>query len=601
MILSRLDWTLLAAYFTLTLAVGLWAARRAGRSSEDFFAAGRSMPWWLLGVSMVATTFSTDTPNLVTDITRTGGVAGNWVWWAFLLTGMLTVFVYARLWRRSGVLTDLEFYELRYSGRPAAFLRGFRALYLGVFFNVMVMATVTLAAIKIGGVMFGLSPLATIAVASLVTVVVSAAGGLAGVLFTDALLFVVAMSGAVTAAVVAVRHPAVGGLSRLFAHPAVSERISLLPDFSTPETLVPLFLIPLAVQWWAAWYPGSEPGGGGYVAQRMLAAKDEGHATGATFFFNAAHYALRPWPWILVALASLVVFPDLASLQAAFPHLPARVVRDDLAYPAMLTFLPSGLLGLVVGSLAAAYMSTVSTHLNWGSSYLVHDFYRRFLRPAASQKELVLAGRVTTVGLMILAAGVALALENALQAFQVLLQIGAGTGLLFILRWFWWRINAWSEIAAMVASFAVALGLLLAHRIEWNGVRWQGWEPWQELLLGVGVTTVAWLATTFLTRPTAEATLVAFYRRIRPGGPGWKAVPGLDDPAAPTLQRWPVPWGIFCMLTGSAAIYAILFATGFLLQGRLAQAGGLTALAVVSALALHGGWRRLSRLGEGRS
>jgi len=601
MILSRLDWTLLAAYFTLTLAVGLWAARRAGRSSEDFFAAGRSMPWWLLGVSMVATTFSTDTPNLVTDITRTGGVAGNWVWWAFLLTGMLTVFVYARLWRRSGVLTDLEFYELRYSGRPAAFLRGFRALYLGVFFNVMVMATVTLAAIKIGGVMFGLSPLATIAVASLVTVVVSAAGGLAGVLFTDALLFVVAMSGAVTAAVVAVRHPAVGGLSRLFAHPAVSERISLLPDFSTPETLVPLFLIPLAVQWWAAWYPGSEPGGGGYVAQRMLAAKDEGHATGATFFFNAAHYALRPWPWILVALASLVVFPDLASLQAAFPHLPARVVRDDLAYPAMLTFLPSGLLGLVVGSLAAAYMSTVSTHLNWGSSYLVHDFYRRFLRPAASQKELVLAGRVTTVGLMILAAGVALALENALQAFQVLLQIGAGTGLLFILRWFWWRINAWSEIAAMVASFAVALGLLLAHRMEWNGVRWQGWEPWQELLLGVGVTTVAWLATTFLTRPTAEATLVAFYRRIRPGGPGWKAVPGLDDPAAPTRQRWPVPWGIFCMLTGSAAIYAILFATGFLLQGRLAQAGGLTALAVVSALALHGGWRRLSRLGEGTS
>ncbi|MFO7894051.1 MAG: sodium:solute symporter family protein, partial [Longimicrobiales bacterium] len=454
--LVALDWWIIGLYFAAALAIGVWAARRAGKNTKEFFLSGRNMPWWLLGVSMVATTFSTDTPNLVADIVRQDGVSGNWVWWAFLLTGMLTVFVYAKLWRRAGVMTDLEFYEIRYSGKPAAFLRGFRAIYLGVFFNVMIMATVTLAAIKIAGVLLGASPLVTILVAGGVTVAFSALGGLTGVLLTDFLLFFTAMVGSIAAAVVAVGHPDVGGLDGLLASDAVVGKLSLLPDFSDPSAFIPVLIIPIAVQWWSVWYPGAEPGGGGYIAQRMLSAKDETDATGATLLFNAAHYALRPWPWILVGLASLVVFPTVESIQEAFPRVGDAILGHDLAYPAMLTFLPSGLLGLVVASLAAAYMSTMSTHLNWGSSYVVHDFWRRFVDPEAGERTLVTVGRVTTVVLMVLAAVLALWLRNALQAFQILLQIGAGTGLLFILRWFWWRINAFSEITAMVVSFLVA-------------------------------------------------------------------------------------------------------------------------------------------------
>ncbi len=582
MILQPIDWVLIALYFAASLGIGLWAARQAGRSSEEFFLSGRSMPWWLLGLSMVATTFSTDTPNLVTDITRQNGVAGNWVWWAFLLTGMLTVFVYARLWRRAGVVTDLAFYELRYSGKPAAFLRGFRAIYLGVFFNVMVMATVTLAAIKIGGVMFGLSPLQTILAASVVTVIFSAASGLRGVVLTDALLFVVAMTGGLAAAWAALRHPEVGGLSKLMAHPSVADRLALVPDFGDPANFVPLFLIPLAVQWWASWYPGSEPGGGGYLAQRMLSAKDERHAMGATLFFNVAHYALRPWPWIIVALASLIVFPDLDALRRAFPHIDAQVVGHDLAYPAMLTLLPAGLLGLVIASLAAAYMSTISTHLNWGASYLVHDVYRRFVRPQATERELVRVGRLSTVGLMVLAAIVALQLQNALQAFELLLQIGAGTGLLFILRWFWWRINAWSEIAAMVISFVVAAGLVV-----WHG-QGGGLESWQELLLGVVLTTVGWIVVTLMTPPTDTATLETFCRTIHPGGPGWRAV---HQEATPSDEPWFVPRALGAMLAGCLAVYGALFATGALLYGRygLATIWGVTATA--AAIALYRGWQ----------
>ncbi len=586
MILETIDLAVIGGYFALSLAVGLWVARRAGRDSSEFFLSGRAMPWWLLGLSMVATTFSTDTPNLVTDITRTGGVSGNWIWWAFLLTGMLTVFVYAALWRRSGVLTDIEFYEVRYSGRPAAFLRGFRALYLGVFFNIMIMAAVTLAAIKIGGVMFQLSPLETIALASIVTMIFSTAGGLRGVLLTDALLFVVAMFGSIAAAVVALGHPAVGGLDGLLSNAAVTERIALIPDLGDPGVAVPFLLIPLAVQWWAAWYPGAEPGGGGYVAQRMLAARNERHAVGATLLFNVAHYALRPWPWILVALASLVVFPDLDSLRSAFPHLDPQVVRDDLAYPAMLTFLPHGLLGLVVASLAAAYMSTISTHLNWGSSYIVNDFYRRFVRPSASERELVLVGRLSTIGLMLVAALLALRLENALQAFQILLQIGAGTGLLFLLRWFWWRINAWSELTAMVISFAVALGFFLTP---------SGLASWQELLVGVGVTTIGWVSVTLATAPAEPETLVEFYRLTRPGGPGWRAV---RDRAPDALGRvegdaraWQVPRGLLCMLLASVAVYGALFATGYWLYARLPAALAATGVSAAAALVLVRVWR----------
>jgi Na+/proline symporter len=555
--LSSLDLAIVGGYLLLTLSIGLLVARRAGASESEFFLSGRSMPWWLLGLSMVATTFSTDTPNLVTDIVRTNGVAGNWVWWAFLITGMLTVFVYARLWRRSGVLTDLEFYEIRYSGRPAAFLRGFRAIYLGLFFNVMIMAAVTLAAIKIGGVLFGWSPVATVVIASLVTVVFSAAGGFRGVVLTDALLFLVAMSGSIAAAVVAVRHPSVGGLQALFDHPAVSDRLSVLPDFADLDVAIPLFFVPLAVQWWAAWYPGSEPGGGGYVAQRMLAARSEKHAVAATFFFNAAHYALRPWPWILVALASLVVFPDLDALRAAFPHVDPRVVRHDLAYPAMLTFLPHGLLGLVVASLAAAYMSTISTHLNWGSSYLTHDVWRRFVRPRALGSELVAVGRGATALLMVVAASVALVLENALQAFQILLQIGAGTGLLFLLRWFWWRINAWSELAAMLASFSVAVVF------AWGEF---GLAAWQELVFGVAITTVCWVVVTFVTPPTASEQLASFVRLTRPGGPGWRRVEATLSTKEREDGDWTVPRGLLWTLLSTLAIYAVLFGAGWLLR-----------------------------------
>ncbi len=588
MVLATADWVVIVGYLAIILTIGLWVSRRAGKSSSEFFLSGRHMPWWLLGFSMVATTFSTDTPNLVTDIVRQNGVAGNWVWWAFLLTGMLTVFVYARLWRRSEVMTDVEFYEIRYSGRTAAFLRGFRALYLGVFFNVMVMATVTLAAIKIGGVMFQWTPFQTTLVAFVVTVVFSTAGGLTGVLLTDAILFVVAMGGSITAAVVAVRHPQVGGLGRLVEHPAVAGKLDFWPAFDDPSVYVPLLLVPLAVQWWAAWYPGAEPGGGGYLAQRMLAAKDERHATAATLFFNVAHYALRPWPWILVALASLVVFPDLEALGAAFPHVDPQVLRDDLAYPAMLTFLPPGLLGLVVASLAAAFMSTISTHLNWGSSYVVNDFYKRFVKPEADERELVTVGRVSTIVLAVLAALLALQLQNALQAFQILLQIGAGTGLLFILRWFWWRINAWSELTAMAVSFAVAFVFFLVRG---------GADPladWQMLLIGVAITTVSWVLVTFLTSPSDEETLRSFYRRTRPGGPGWRVVreraAADGEPLDGGGEGWAVPRGVLSMLTGCVAVYSALFATGFWIYWRVVPALVLTVVAAVTTFALVKTW-----------
>ena len=579
MALERIDWIVFAAYGVLTLGLGLWVARRA-RGAGEFFLGGRHMPWWLLGTSMVATTFSTDTPNLVTDITRQQGVAGNWVWWAFLLTGMLTAFVYAGMWRRTGITTDLEFYELRYSGPAASFLRGFRAVYLGVLFNVMVMASVTLAAIKIGGVLLGTSPLETVALGGALALVISLTGGLASVVWTDLLLFCVAMVGAITSAIWALRHPDVGGLGALVERAAVADKLALVPDLTDPAAFIPLLLVPLAVQWWAAWYPGAEPGGGGYAAQRMLAAKDEDHATGAAFFFNVAHYALRPWPWILVALASLVVFPDLDSLARAFPDIDPQVIGHDLAYPAMLTFLPNGLLGLVVGSLVAAYVSTISTHLNWGSSYIAHDLYRRFIAPDASDRDLLRVGRWSTLLLMIAAALLALALENALQAFQILLQIGAGTGLLFILRWFWWRINAWSEIVAMVASFGVALTFAFTD----VGA---GLESWQQLLAGVAITTVAWLLATMFGPTTDVETLRSFVELVRPGGPGWRTFVTTDEP----VPSWNVPGRLVCMLLGCAAVYSFLFATGMALYGRWPLAMLWLVLGVVSSWTLRRQWR----------
>ena len=590
MTLDTIDWTIIVGFMVVTLAVGLAVTKRAGRSSADFFLAGRGMPWWLLGMSMVATTFSAGTPNFVTDIVRQQGVAGNWIWWAFLLTGMMTVFVYAKLWRRSGVMTDIEFYELRYSGRAAAFLRGFRALYLGVLFNVIVMASAFLAAIKIAGAMLGTQPLVTVAAAGGVTVVYSALGGLTGVLITDFLLFVISMGGAIAAAVYLLNMDCIGGLTALLQHEAVHTKLSMFPDWNDPDMFVPVFVIPLAVQWWSVWYPGAEPGGGGYVAQRMLAAKNELHATGATLLFNVAHYALRPWPWILVAFCSIVVFPDLESLQSAFPHMPAGVVKHDLAYPAMMTLLPSGLRGLVLASLMAAFMSTLSTHLNWGSSYVVNDFYKRFLRPQASEKQLVLAGRICTLLTMVVAALLGLALSNALQVFRILLQVGAGTGLLFLLRWFWWRINAFSEIAAMVISFAVAVGL------EFFGP--QDLPSWAKIVVGVGITTFTWLLVTFLTRPTDEKTLRQFCRLIRPGGPGWNAVMRRanedGEPVADTSLRWGVPMEILCMTIACAAVYSALIATGYWIYGSYLPATACTLGAAVGATVLIMTWKRVN-------
>ena len=593
--LTSLDWAILVAYLGAVLGLGLWASRRAGRNTSEFFLSGRSMPWWLLGASMVATTFSTDTPNLVTDIVRQNGVAGNWVWWAFLLTGMLTVFVYAKLWRRAGILTDLEFYEIRYSGAPAAFLRGFRAIYLGVFFNILIMAAVTLAAIKIGGVMLGISPLPMVALAGGITVLFSMSGGLRSVVITDFLLFFVAITGSIAAAFVALEHPAVGGLEGLLAHPNVRPKIGMLPDFGDRDALIALFILPLAVQWWSVWYPGAEPGGGGYVAQRMLSARNEMEATAATLFFNAAHYALRPWPWILVALASLVVFPTVESLGEAFPGVSPNILGHDLAYPAMLTLLPTGLLGLVVASLAAAYMSTISTHLNWGASYVVHDFWRRFIEPEADERRLVFVGRVATVLLMVLASLMALALQNALQAFQILLQIGAGTGLLFILRWFWWRINAFSELTAMAVSFLIAIYLELVHIRLFPEM---ALEPSIRLLIGTGVTTAAWLAVTFLTRPADRETLYRFYAVVRPGGPGWAQVvkhAAQENRALPEpTGGWTVPAGILAMVAGSLAVYAALFGIGNLIYGRYLLATALLAVAIVAAVYVVRVWSRVS-------
>ena len=586
--LEIIDWLIVFALFAFTLAVGFYSARRAGRDSTEFFLSGRNMPWWLLGISMVATTFSADTPNLVTDIVRKNGVAGNWIWWAFLLTGMLTVFIYARLWRRSGVLTDIEFYELRYSGRSAAFLRGFRALYLGLFFNVVIMSTVSLAAIKIGGVMLGLSPLDSVIWASAVTVAVATLGGLRAVLLSDFVLFGLAMVGAIAAAVFALNAPEVGGLASLIEAPSVADKLAFFPALvpavdggytqESLDLLVSVLVIPVAVQWWSVWYPSAEPGGGGYVAQRMLAARNERHARAAVLLFNAAYYGLRPWPWIVVALCSIMVFPDLASIARAFPELDPAIINDDLAYPAMLQrVLPPGWLGLVVASLAAAYISTISTHLNWGSSYIVHDFYVRFVKPTASEREQVFVGRVAIVVMMFIASFIALQLSNALQGFEIMLQIGAGTGLLFILRWFWWRINAVSEIVAMVVSFVIALAFKL------GGSRL---ESWQELLLGVTLTTICWVSATLLTRPSDEDTLKAFCGKINPGGPGWKPIYAKLDQRHLTTDSVNIPRGILCMVLGCTGVYALLFGTGSYLYGSTVNAGILAAVAVAAGGAL---------------
>lgn len=591
--LSTLDLIIILTSVLAVVGVGLWSNRNTEQNVESYFLSSRNIPWWLLGVSMVATTFAADTPNLVTDIVRKNGISGNWEWWAFLLTGMLTVFIYARLWRRSECFTDLEFYELRYSGKAAAFLRGFRALYLGVFFNVLVMANVCLAGVKIGSVLLGTSPTTLLIGISAVTIFYSALGGLKGVVLADFLQFFLALVGAIGAAYYVLQLPQIGSLDQLLAASEVQGKLNLLPDFTDSNQLWSLLIIPIAVQWWSVWYPGAEPGGGGYIAQRMLSAKSEEDAMGATLLFNLAHYALRPWPWIIVALASLVVFPTHDALQSAFPNIDPAIIDDDLAYPAMLSLLPSGLLGLVVASLIAALMSTLSTHLNWGSSYVCHDFIQRFVQPDISEKNLVRYGQLSTIVLMILAAALALSLENALEGFSILLKIGAGTGLLFILRWFWWRINAYSELTAMIVSFLVAVYFQFIHEYLGFTVPPNG----TQLVLGVVITTVAWVIVTLLTRPTDEGVLWNFYDTIKPANRGWRgAFKGTQFAAAfakaPTNQS-SISYGILGMSGGILAVYSLLFGTGKLLYSEYNQAAICFALFAVGAAVVRYCWQRL--------
>lgn len=604
---GTLDIAIIIAFFVIVVGIGLWASRSAGQSSSEFFLGGRGMPWWLLGVSMVACTFSADTPNLVAGMVREAGVVKNWSWWAFLITGMVTVFIYAKLWRRSALDTDLGFYELRYSGKAASFLRGFRAIYLGVFFNLLIMATVTLAIIKYGQLMFGLSKVQCVVFGSLGVAIYATLGGIKGCIWADFFQYAIAMFGAVYAAVVAVQKTAGGNLSQLLTNENVASKLDIFPkcsDITDINALVPLLIIPLAVQWWACWYPGAEPGGGGYIAQRMLSAKDEKNAVGATLFFNFAHYALRPWPWIVVALASLILYPNLDALKTQFGHVDPSIIAHDIAYPAMIANLGTGWIGLVIASIIAAYMSTIGTHLNWGSSYVVNDFYKRFVKPDASDKEMVLMGRICTLVLMVLAGALACKLTSATQAFDILVLSGAGSGAIYLLRWFWWRINAWTEIVAMAVSAIVAIVLVLF--VQDGSLAWvittvvrDGVEvpvtldhATVRLLLAVIITTVAWIVTTFVAPADETKTLRNFFRKCHPGGPGWQKI--VDEARAEGDmidekihgQAWEMPIQILCVFLGCIGIYTALFCIGYFVYGKYTLGAILGVISIVSTVGL---------------
>ncbi len=613
MTISWIDWVIVAATILVCFVPALFIAKRSGQNTTEFFASGRSVPWWLAGLSMVATTFSSDTPNWVTEQVRRYGVAGNWQWWAFVLTGIATVFFFARLWRRSGVLTDLEFYELRYSGKEASLVRGFRAVYLGLFFNCFIMGMVTLAACKIANILFGLAPWQTILLTGVLNVVFAAHSGLWGVLVIDMIQFFIKMTAVFAAAwfsLVEVGRRLVGapdgvaGLKALIsklastqvvqaagnAQPVMSAKdgsgqpiLDILPNFGMSDLALMVFILPIAVSWWANWYPGAEPGGGSYIAQRMLASKSEKDSLGGTLFFNIAHYVLRPWPWIITALCSIIVYPDLASIQAAFPNADQTLIGHDSAFPAMLKFLPVGFTGLMIGGLLAANSSTILTHLNWGSSYLVHDFYRRFVRKDASEAHYVNAGRACTILLYVVAALLSLTMSSAQQAFQVLLSIGAGTGLLYIARWFWWRVSAWCEIVAMVVSLLTSL--IVPKIIPDAGFA-------MTTIVQVGITTVAWLITAFVGPTTDRATLIAFVRKVKPAGSGWTSVrheAGVSDAEVAQVNR--LAASAMGWVSGCVVIWSSLFAIGswIYLPGdpsRLNDAILLTGVCVVSGIVL---------------
>jgi len=574
MALSTIDWIIIASFFIISLLIGIYTLKFSSKDSANFFLSGRNMPWWVLGVSMVATTFAADTPGLVAGIVRQDGISGNWVWWSFLLTGMLTVFFYSKLWRRTGIKTDLEFYELRYSGKSASFLRGFRAIYLGVFFNIVIMATVCLAAIKIGHVLFELSATTSLLIACSITGVYSMLGGLKGVLITDFIQFIIAMTGSIWATVYIVNRPEIGGIDNLISAVNVQNKLDLIPSFENPEVFIPLLIIPLAVQWWSVWYPGAEPGGGGYIVQRMLASKSEKDATIATLFFNVMHYAIRPWPWIIMGLASLMIYPNLADLQQAFPELDESFVKNDLSYAAMLKLLPAGLIGIVVTSLIAAFMSTISTHLNWGSSYVVNDFYVRFINPKASPKFQVLVGRLSTLIMMVLSALLAFVLEEAKDAFDLLLQIGAGTGLLFILRWFWYKINPYSEITAMIVSFVIALMFFINKKTNYS---WFEIKQYQELVLGVVVTTICWVIVSFLSKPSKTETLDHF-----------------DSVVFKNVSKFKnFKFKIVSFLASVFGVYALLFAIGQTIFSEFNNALISFILFVVCAIIVIKSWKKI--------
>jgi solute:Na+ symporter, SSS family len=587
--LQAIDWIIVAATLIICFFPALFFARRAGKNTSEFFVSGRSVPWWLAGLSMVATTFSSDTPNLVTDIVRRQGVAGNWVWWAFVLTGVATVFFYARMWRRSGVMTDLEFYELRYSGKAASVVRGFRSVYLGLFYNCLIMATVNLAACKIAAILFGLERWQTVLLVGALNVVFATHSGLWGVLVIDMIQFFIKMTAVIAAAYFALSLPEVGGLSGMVEKLSVLKGpnglnyLNILPDFTNNwDIAVAVFIMPIAVQWWAVWYPGAEPGGGSYIAQRMLASKSEKDSLGAVLFFNIAHYVLRPWPWILVGLCSIIVFPQLSDIQKAFPNLDPTLLGHDIAYPAMLKFLPVGFIGLMVGGLIAANSSTNLTHLNWGASYLVHDFYRRFFRRDADEKHYVFVARLVTVGLFICASSMVFVLDTAKDAFDIILQVGAGTGLLYLVRWFWWRVNAWSEVVAMVSSFAVSVLLLILNK---NGVHI---STHIALLVTIAFTTVCWLLMTYFGPETDRQTLIDFYKKVRPFGPGWKQIreeAGISPEEARSTGE-NMPMALLGWVAGTAAIWSALFTVGNFLYGRTSYALILLGVFLVSGSAL---------------
>jgi solute:Na+ symporter, SSS family len=587
--MQLIDWLIISAYFVFSFGIALYYAKRAGKNIQEFFLTGRNLPWWLAGTAMVATTFAADTPLAVTELVAQNGIAGNWLWWNFLFGSVLTVFFFARLWRRAQVLTDVEFIELRYSGRVGSFLRGLRAVYLGLFINTVILGwvNVAMASILIG--MFDISETQVryyIFGAMLFVAIYSALSGLWGVVVTDAFQFVIAMAGTITLAVIVLRLPQVGGIAGLQAqlpewmfqfHPVVGGVDTQTTALGGVLALsVSAFVAYIFVQWWAAWYPGAEPGGGGFVAQRMMSAKDEKHSLLATLWFTIAHYCLRPWPWILVALATLILYPDL----------PADQKRLGYIY-AMRDFLPPGVKGLLVAAFFAAYMSTIATHFNWGTSYIINDFYKRFVRKDATERHYVFVSRLATLLLMVASVMVTLVIQTISGAWQFIIEAGAGLGLVLILRFYWWRINAWSEISAMITPFFAYAYVRLFTNIAFP----------QSLFFIVGVTTVVWLAFTFLTRPVEWNHLVAFYRRVRPGGIGWRKLRREVPDVTPDSGYG---WLFIDWVCGVLLVYSALFGTGRMLFGDYLAGVGLLALGLVAALIIYWdlstrGWEEVTR------